>query len=179
MVRGVEGHKLIQPTLIVDSAGNRPPLTVSAQEAELHSNPQERQLIIQFHNFQVSGPIEVSNPDTYEHVISLDELTGVSSTVRSPSAIALHEIPAEVEAQRKQLDAIQQSTTATAAFAMLTGDFDSLSEQSWTVPRARTSRRPTSIATPLHRTLAPLGQWLQLPLLRIDRCADGDSTAAC
>jgi lipopolysaccharide export system permease protein len=132
MVRGVEGHKLIQPTLIVDSAGNRPPLTVSAQEAELHSNPQERQLIIQFHNFQVSGPIEVSNPDTYEHVISLDELTGVSSTVRSPSAIALHEIPAEVEAQRKQLDAIQQSTTATAAFAMLTGDFDTLSEQSWT-----------------------------------------------
>ena len=89
MVRGVEGRKLIQPTLIVDSAGNRPPLTVSAQEAELHANPQEGQLIVQFHNFEVSGPINVTNPDTYEHIISLDELTGISSHVPSPSAIAL------------------------------------------------------------------------------------------
>ncbi|HEY4235516.1 MAG TPA: LptF/LptG family permease [Lacipirellulaceae bacterium] len=131
MVRGVEGRKLIQPTLIVDSTGSKPPLTVSAQEAELHANPQEGQLIVRFHNFEVSGPINVTNPDTYEHIISLDELTGVSSHVPSPSAIALHDIPAAVIEQRKQLDSIQQSSTASAAFAILTGDFDALSENSW------------------------------------------------
>jgi lipopolysaccharide export system permease protein len=131
MVHGVDGHKLLQPTLIRNSSGNRPASIVSAQEAELHADPQAGQLIVQFRNFELSGPLTVSNPDTYEDVIPLDQLTGVSSGVRSPSAYALSEIPSAVEEQRKQLAAVQQSTTAAASFAMLTGDFDSLSVTSW------------------------------------------------
>jgi lipopolysaccharide export system permease protein len=133
MVRGVDGRKLVQPTLIVNSTGNRPASIVSAQEAELHANPKEGQLVVQFHNFELSGPLTVSNPDTYEHIIPLDQLTGVSSGVRSPSAYALSEIPSAVEEQRKQLDAVEQSATAAASFAMLTGDFDALSESSWKI----------------------------------------------
>jgi lipopolysaccharide export system permease protein len=131
MVHGVEGRKLVQPTLIVNSTGNRPASIVSAEEAELHADPQAGQLIVQFHNFEMSGPLTVSNPDTYEHIIPLDQLTGVSTNVRSPSALALCEIRPAVETQRKQLDAIEHSATAAASFAMLTGDFDDLSDEAW------------------------------------------------
>jgi lipopolysaccharide export system permease protein len=118
--------------LIKNSAGNnRPAAIISAEEAELHADPQAGQLIVRFRNFDLSGPVTMSNPDTYEDIIPLDQLTGVSSNVRSPSAYALSEIPPAVEQQRKQLDAVQESTTAAASFAMLTGDFDTLSEASW------------------------------------------------
>jgi lipopolysaccharide export system permease protein len=133
LVRGVEGRKLLQPTLVVQASGSHPALTVTAEEAELRSYPERGELVFRFHNFEVSGPVNVTNPDTYEHVMSLDELTGMSSNNRSPSTYSLGEIgPALVE-QSAYLTQMEQAMTATAAFAMMTGDFDSLSNSTWQV----------------------------------------------
>jgi lipopolysaccharide export system permease protein len=133
LVRGVEGRKLLQPTLVVQASGNHPALTVSAEEAELRSYPERGELVFRFHNFEVSGPVNVTNPDTYEHVMSLDELTGVASHNRSPSTYALGEIGPAVQEQYTRLAQMEQAMTATAAFAMMTGDFDSLSDSAWRV----------------------------------------------
>jgi lipopolysaccharide export system permease protein len=135
LVRGVEGRKLIQPTLVVQASGDRPALTVSAEEAELRSYPERGELVFRFHNFEVNGPVKVTNPDTYEQVLSLDELTGVSSQNRSPSTFALSEIGPAVVEQITRLEQMEQATTATTAFAMMTGDFDSLSNSAWQVHR--------------------------------------------
>ena len=131
LVRGVEGRKLLQPTLVVQASDSRPALTVSAEEAELRSYPDRGELVLRFHNFEVSGPVNVTNPDTYEHVMSLDELTGAASHNRSPSTFALGEIGPAVEEQYTRLAQTQQAMTASAAFAMITGDFDSLSTSGW------------------------------------------------
>ena len=63
IVRGVEGKKLRQPTLVVAASGNHPALTIRAKEAEIWSDPKERKLHVRFHDFEVSGPITVTNPE--------------------------------------------------------------------------------------------------------------------
>ncbi len=130
-VRGVEGKKLRQPTLIVAASGNHPALTIRAKEAEIWSDAKERKLHVRFHDFEVSGPVTVTNPDAYEQEISLDELTGMSAETRSPSTYALGEIGAAVQQGTERFGQIEQSMTAQASFALITGEFHSLAQQNW------------------------------------------------
>jgi lipopolysaccharide export system permease protein len=130
-VRDVEGHRLIQPTLIVQASGDQPAWTISADEAELHLLPEEGKLIVRFHDLSLDGPLKWINPDTQEYVMSLEELTGSTSKNRSPSTYALAEIAPAIREQEELLGHIEQATVAQAAFGMLTGDFDSLSETAW------------------------------------------------
>jgi len=156
LVRGVEGRKLIQPTLVVQASANHPALTVSAEEAEMHSYPERDELVFRFHNFEVSGPVNITNPDTYEHVMSLDEWTGVSPENRSPSTYALGEIGPAVTDQTTRLAQMQQAMTATTAFALMTGDFESLSNASWKVHE----REFTNQENRLHRLYTePWRRW--------------------
>jgi len=131
IVRGVEGKKLRQPTLVIAASGSHPALTIRAKEAEIWSDAKERKLHVRFHDFEVSGPVTVTNPDTYEQEISLDELTGMSAETRSPSTYALGEIGAAVEQGTERLGQIERSMTAQASFALITGEFHSLGQQNW------------------------------------------------
>jgi lipopolysaccharide export system permease protein len=133
IVRGVEGRKLIQPTLVVESSGDRPALTVRAKEAELWSDADAGKLHVRFQDYEVSGPVTITDPGTFEQEMSLDELTGSSAGSRSPSTYALGEIRPAVAEQNQKIDAVRESMTASAAFAMLTGDFNALSDDSWKV----------------------------------------------
>jgi lipopolysaccharide export system permease protein len=131
IVRGVEGKKLRQPILVVAASGNHPALTIRAKEAEIWSDTKERKLHVRFHDFEVSGPITVSNPDTYEQEISLDELTGMSAETRSPSTYALGEIGGAIRQSAEKIEQINQGMTAQASFALVTGEFFSLAQQNW------------------------------------------------
>jgi lipopolysaccharide export system permease protein len=133
VVRGVEGRVLRQPTLVVDASGDRPALTIRAKEAEIWSDSVERKLFVRFRDYEVTGPFTVTDPGTYEQVVSLDELTGMSPETRSPSTYALGEIGGAVAAGEERLEQIEQSMTAQAGFALLTGRFGSLSTPAWKV----------------------------------------------
>jgi lipopolysaccharide export system permease protein len=146
-VRDVEGRRLIQPTLIVQTSGDGDAWTISAAEAELHLLPEEGKLVVRFQNLDLDGPIKWINPDAQEYVMSLEELTGSSSKNRSPSNYALAEIGPAVKEQEELLGRIEQATVAQAAFGMLTGDFDSLSETAWKV----NEREKDSAEVRLHR----------------------------
>ena len=130
-VRDVEGHRLIWPTLIVQSSGDQPAWTVSAEEAELRLLPQEGKLVIRFHNLDLDGPITYIDPDTFEYVMTLDELSGAGGGTRSPSTYALSEIRPAVAEQQQIVARVEQAMTAQAAFGMLTGDFEVLSKTAW------------------------------------------------
>lgn len=127
IVRGVEGKKLIQPTLTVTSAGDSVPTIVTAEEAELWSNLEEQKLVFRGRNVVVSGPVNYTDPGTFEHAISI----GNSDSVPSPSNYALAEIGPAAAEQENRIEAIHESMTAEAAFAMLTGSFDTLGEGAW------------------------------------------------
>jgi lipopolysaccharide export system permease protein len=130
-VRDVDGHKLIWPTLIVQATGDQPSWTVTAEEAELRLLPDEGKLVVRFHNFDLEGPILYNDPETFEYVMSLEELTGSSTRTRSPSTYALAEIRPAIDEQEQMLGRIEHAMTAQAAFGMLTGDFESLSAPAW------------------------------------------------
>jgi lipopolysaccharide export system permease protein len=130
-VRGVEGKTLRQPTLVVAASGNHPALTIRAKEAEISSDPKERKLHVRFRDFEVSGPITVTNPETYEQEISLDELTGMSAETRSPSTYALGEIGPAVERTTERIRQLDESMAAQASFALMTGEILILAPEHW------------------------------------------------
>ncbi len=74
-VRGVEGHRLLWPTLIVQSTGDKPAWTVSAKQAELQLVPDEGKLIAKFYDVELDGPVKYNDPDMFEYVMSIEDLT--------------------------------------------------------------------------------------------------------
>ncbi len=130
-VREVEGHKLIWPTVIVQATGDRPAWTISAQDAELNLLPDEGKLVIRFHCFELAGGVNYSDPGTFEYVMSVEDLTGSTQRNRSPSNYALSEIAPAIKEQEQVVAKVEQANIAQAAFGMLTGDFDSLSNATW------------------------------------------------
>jgi lipopolysaccharide export system permease protein len=115
----------------MQASGDKPAWTVSAEEAELELLPSEGKLVARFHNFELEGPITYNDPDTFEYVMSVEDLTGSSQKNRSPSTYALSEIVPAIKEQEVALERVRQSNVAQAAFGMITGDFDSLSNTAW------------------------------------------------
>lgn len=132
-VRDVAGHRLIQPLLIVQASDEQPALTVSADEAELSLHPDEGKLVLHLKNFQIEGEFVYEDPGTFTYEVALEQLTGSTSKNRSPSTYALAEIGPAIRQQKDTLERIEQSLVANAAFGLMTGDFDSLSDSAWKV----------------------------------------------
>jgi lipopolysaccharide export system permease protein len=131
IVRGIEGRRLIQPTLVIEATGDRAAVTVRAKEAELSFDAKNRMLYVKSHDFEVTGPLTLTDPGTYEQAISLDEWTGASAKTRSPSNFALNEIGPAITDGLHRLEEVEQSMTAQTSFALLTGDFAALREARW------------------------------------------------
>jgi lipopolysaccharide export system permease protein len=130
--REVDGHKLrkamiVQQPSSKDGAGE----LVIAEEAELQFDAEEGTLTIVGHNCEVEGQISGANPEEMKWVMTLDGFGGTSSQIPSPSNCALREIGPAIQDEVKHVDAIEQSSTAAAGFALLTGDFDALSDTTW------------------------------------------------
>ena len=134
IVRDVDGHRLIDPRVIIQSSGDKPAITASAKEAELRLLPEEGTLLLQLHDYEIEGPMfSAQDRGSYSYKASIEELTGASSKTRSPSNYALKEIRPAAAEQQNLVNRVEQSMHAQAAFGMLTGDFDSLSTTDWSV----------------------------------------------
>jgi lipopolysaccharide export system permease protein len=106
-------------------------MTASAKEAELRLIPEEGKVVLKFHDLELDGPVKWVNPETQEYVTTLEELTGSTTKNRSPSNYALAEIKPAIKEQEQVVARVQQANVAQAAFGMLTGDFESLSNATW------------------------------------------------
>jgi lipopolysaccharide export system permease protein len=130
-VRDVDGHRLIWPTLIVQSSAEEPALTVAAREAELRLLPDEGKIILRLEDFEIDGPYTYNDPGSFTYEVSLEELTGSTAKNRSPSTYALAEIGPAIAEQEQLIKQIDQANVAQAAFGMMTGDFEALSATAW------------------------------------------------
>lgn len=147
-VRAVEGHRLISPTLVVQGSEGKPDFTISAAEAELHSYPEEGKLVVLFRDLEAeASELSFLNPKEYRHEASLEEFTGSGDKVRSPSTFALAEVGPAIEQQEAYIERLEDSMAAQAAFGMLTGDFDALSDSAWQANEAELA----SARSRLHR----------------------------
>ena len=105
-VKGVEGRRLIRPTLSFTQGGaGGAPATVSAAEAEITTDADASELIVTFHDGTLHmGDMKAVFPDTIVRKVPLDAVSrkGLSST--SPSEIAMADFPEALAEEVKRLD---------------------------------------------------------------------------
>jgi lipopolysaccharide export system permease protein len=125
-VKGVEGKRLIRPTLSFTQGGaNGTPATVSAAEAEITTDPDASELIVTFYDGTLHmGDMKAVFPDTIVRKVPLDAVSrkGLAST--SPSEIAMADFPEARAEEVKRLDQLEQLAAGQQALAILSGHLE-------------------------------------------------------
>ncbi len=121
-VKGVEGRRLIRPTMSFQPGDGSPAVTLSAMEAELETDAKAGSLTAICRNGTVRvGDVEVAFPDTIERVIPLDAINQKSLAQRSPSEIAMADFPAARAEHQADINRLEQQIAGRLATALLTG----------------------------------------------------------
>lgn len=131
-VSGVEGRRMIQPTVTIHGMGDKPDSLITAREAELEANPIEGAVTLRL--FQPDGRvgnIKGYSPDMEEVTISLEDFTRTKRKRVNPSNCPLAKIPNEVERQEAIITRTRQEMTAMTTYHLITGDMDGLSGEDW------------------------------------------------
>jgi lipopolysaccharide export system permease protein len=132
MVDRVEGKKLMDPLIKFQSGGDDPEVTINCEEATMRSDLANRTLTITCINSEVQvGDARMFLPGKDERVISLDDASRKGGGTRSPSNLALHQVPEETTDQIKRIELLEQQMAAQASFQMIFGDFASLTGPGW------------------------------------------------
>jgi len=128
----VEGHRLLQTTVTIRRPGGQD-VTMTAREAQLHAAVEENALKITLTDGLIEiGPRTVIRfPDTEEHMIPLTTREERESAALHPSHMQLYRISAAKQEQRERIERCEQSLAAEAAYQMLTGDFQGLTDARW------------------------------------------------
>ena len=132
-VRRVEGRQLIQPTLLYFDRENEEPTTITADLAEIRSDPRNEVLLVVFTNAEVDlhGKGSIHHPGEFELPVPLSDFGGSNASKRKPSQFSLSEIaPSKVE-QSALIDRLEQEMTAEAAQVLMTGRMVELSPANW------------------------------------------------
>jgi lipopolysaccharide export system permease protein len=129
-VRGVEGKKLVRPIITFSGGEESPGVTISAQEAELHTDLVASTLTLLCHNSTIDvGGERCFYPDIFKREVPLDEASRRGN--RSAADIALSQIPQEVRQQQEQIASHQRQMALAAGEDMVRGDFGALSGGAW------------------------------------------------
>jgi lipopolysaccharide export system permease protein len=115
----------------LQASGGRPSWTIAAREAEIKLVPEEGKLVLWFYDFELQGAVNYSDPGKFQYEISVEDITGSTQKNRSPSNYALSEIRPAIREQEQVVARVEQANVAQAAFGMMTGNFESLSDASW------------------------------------------------
>jgi lipopolysaccharide export system permease protein len=121
-VKGVDGRRLIRPTLSFQPGGSSPPVTVSAAEASLRADATAGTLTITCRDGTVHvGDVKAVFPDTIERVVPLDAVSRKGSTSTSPSEIAMADFAKARADQVAKIDQFEQVASGKIAMGIITG----------------------------------------------------------
>lgn len=139
IVKGVEGKRLIHPTLILNETDSRPATTIIAEEARLHSNLEQGMLEIECRNTQVDSGSSFKGtfPETEVLPLPLGDVLQRGGGNLSSTDQSLRKIPEEIERRKHEVVALREELASTAVYQMIAGDFDDLSDSSWEHSRLR------------------------------------------
>ncbi len=174
-VKTVDGKKLVNPTFTFAANGDTPPVTITAQWAELRATPGSGVLTIICHDGTVDvGGTTFDFPDTLEREIPLGD---AASRQRTGCAHAAE------RAARADRSAAAEHRPQRAAGSCRRGLHDAerricRPEQRSLGATGRGDALPVAATLPLDdRAAAPLGQRFQLPVLRASGLVPGDVLA--
>jgi lipopolysaccharide export system permease protein len=121
-VKGVEGRRLIRPTLSFQPGGTSPPVTISAAEAALRADARAGTLTITLRDGTVLvGETKAEFPHTIERVVPLDAVSRKGTGAASPSELAMAEFPRARAEQLARIDQCEQVAAGRIALGILSG----------------------------------------------------------
>ncbi|MCX7415473.1 MAG: LptF/LptG family permease [Planctomycetota bacterium] len=124
-VKGVDGKKLIRPTLSFQPGGSAAPVTVSAAEAQLRADAAAGTLVITFRDGTLHvGDFKAVFPDTIERVVPLNTVSQKNIVSTSPSEIAMADFAKARTEQIARISQLEQESAAKTAMAILSGRMD-------------------------------------------------------
>lgn len=121
-VKGVDGRRLLRPTLTFLSSESGMPATVSAAEAMLEANPEAGTLVVTFRDGTLHmGDYTASFPDTIVREVPLDAVSRKETTSTSPSEIPLAHFAKAKRSQEQLIDKVEQVAAGKIALGLVTG----------------------------------------------------------
>ena len=121
-VKGVEGKRLIRPTLTFQTGESGTPATVSAAEASLAANPDAGTLVVTFRDGTLHmGDYTASFPDTIVREVPLAAVSRKGTASTSPSEIAMADFDEAYEQQVAKMDRLEQVAAGKTALGLVTG----------------------------------------------------------
>ena len=163
-VKEVRGRKLILPILWLKQRGNMPAVTITAKDAELHSDQKNNllEIVLRDCTIQAGGKITGKFPDIYRQEIPLRDASRSARSGSVASALALSVIRKKTGEQVNDIAQYQQELAARATHQMIAGDFAQLAGAPWDT-----------------RGGALAGKWRQLHRLRTEPCRRWSAGFSC
>jgi lipopolysaccharide export system permease protein len=133
IVKEVDGRRLIRPIMSFQANNDAPAFTITAKEAELRSNLERNTLSLVLTDCEIDFGYERPSiiPGVTVHEIPLRYASTRELKEDSPSQLPLWRFDEETAAQRATIRQLEQALAADAALALASGDFASLSENTW------------------------------------------------
>ncbi len=132
-VKQVDQRRLIQPMISFHSDNDKPPIVLTAREAELRLNAQQGTLSIQMTDGEVTAGDQLTMVfrDTIHHEIPLNEARHRAGSMTTLAHLPMRFMGVEIQRQQQALDQLRQRYAVEASYALLIGDFASLSSSEW------------------------------------------------
>jgi len=132
-VQRVVGKKLIRPTILLYASGDKPVTTITADEAEFHSDVAQNTVMLSMFNAEVEfgSKGSISHPGRLDWLISLEDFAGQHARTGNPANYPLSKIGPSIEQQELLIEQIRQEMAASTAYALCTGRMFELSKVSW------------------------------------------------
>jgi len=131
-VRRVEGRRLISTRLSLEPSGKTPAIMITAEEAELRSDPANNVLKIFLRNGTVraEGKLSYEFPDVDEREMPLRDPRDDAETLL-PSWMALSAIPEQIARHEEMIRQHKQEMAVRASLDLVRGDFRQLQSPEW------------------------------------------------
>jgi len=132
-VVGVDGRKLLHPTLTFHASEDSAPFTLIADEAELRLNDDKTALSILLTNSEFDWGEDWNGviPGMAVQEIPLTAASRKGGVADNPANSMMVDIPRRIESHEREMQQMQQRFAAEAACDMLTGEFGALAGPKW------------------------------------------------
>ena len=131
-VLGVDGRKLIMPTIAFRGKDDSPDVTLTAHSAEIRYNPENESLTLRIQDSEFDvGDTRGTWPNEFQHEISLAAAAQKGERGDSPSQLAMRMIPSRRIEQVSVIEQEEQRLAVEASFQLLTGDLETLKSDHW------------------------------------------------
>jgi lipopolysaccharide export system permease protein len=137
IVKDVQGRKLIRPIMNFQANNDMPALRIAAAEAELKSDLSRGVMILNLTDceLEMSPNIRSFFPGEQSREFPLNFFSAKEVRQGSPTNLPWRQITTEIPAEEQHIKDLERSFAAQSALALVTGEFQNLSEADWKTKR--------------------------------------------